>query len=230
MTSDSPFLSLYQELNIVPHNEELFELALTHSSYNSDAKTKHHDYERLEFIGDSVIGFIVSDLIYKNQSDMEPGDMSKLKSYLVKSHSLASFARSLNVQNLIRVGNSIDREKMFSADNVLEDVCESLVGALYLDQGLDFTYQLVAKFMLPRIVNYDEDALIDYKTKLQEDMQTEYRESVQYILDKVEGPAHDRTFTVSVVFNGMVLATGKGKRKKDAEEDAAKNALKKRSV
>ncbi|MCD8209878.1 MAG: ribonuclease III [Coprobacillus sp.] len=228
--SNSPFIGLYLSLNIVPHNEELFELALTHSSYNSDANTKHHDYERLEFIGDSVIGYIVADLIYKNKKDMEPGDMSKLKSYLVKSHSLATLARSLHLQDYIRVGNSIDREKMFQADNVLEDVCESLVGALYLDQGLEFTYDLVKEHMLPYVLNTDEDVIIDYKTKLQEDMQTEYRESVQYVLDKVEGPAHDRTFTVSVIFNGMVLAQGTGKRKKDAEEDAAKNALKKRSV
>ncbi len=224
-----PLSSLYKSLGITPHNEELFELALTHSSYNSDAKTKHHDYERLEFMGDSVIGFVVSDLIYKNKSHMEPGDMSKLKSYFVKSHSLATFARSLELEKYIRVGNSLDRDQLFSKDNVLEDVCESLMGALYLDQGLDFTYKLIEKHLLGPIMSIDEDVIIDYKTRLQEEMQTEYRESVTYVLDKVEGPAHDRTFYVSVHFGDMTLAVGKGKRKKDAEEDAAKNALKKRS-
>ncbi|MCD8194720.1 MAG: ribonuclease III [Coprobacillus sp.] len=227
--SEKPLTDLYKELNITPHNEELFNLALTHSSYNSDAKTKHHDYERLEFIGDSVIGYVVADLIYKNKSHMDPGSMSKLKSYLVRSHSLAEFSRSLHLDQYIRIGNSVDREKMFKADNVLEDVCESLMGALYLDQGLDFTYNFIASYMLDKVINVDEDKIIDYKTQLQEALQSEYRESVKYVLDKVEGPAHDRTFTVSVTFNDIVLASGKGKRKKDAEEDAAKNALKKRS-
>ncbi len=224
-----PLTGLYKSLGITPHNEELFELALTHSSYNSDAKTKHHDYERLEFMGDSVIGFVVSDLIYKNKQGMEPGDMSKLKSYVVKSHSLATFARSLGLEKYIKIGNSLDREALFSKDNVLEDVCESLMGALYLDQGLDYVYELIKEHLLNIILSTSEDVVIDYKTRLQEEMQNEYRESVRYVLDKVDGPAHDRTFYVSVHFGDMTLAVGKGKRKKDAEEDAAKNALKKRS-
>ncbi|MCD8203555.1 MAG: ribonuclease III [Coprobacillus sp.] len=224
-----PLSGLYKKLKITPHNEELFELALTHSSYNSDANTKHHDYERLEFMGDSVIGFVVSDLIYKNKGDMEPGDMSKLKSYVVKSHSLATFARSLELEKYIKVGNSLDRDQLFSKDNVLEDVCESLMGALYLDQGLDYVYELIKEHLLDVILSTDEDVVIDYKTRLQEEMQNEYRDSVTYVVDKTEGPAHDRTFYVSVHFGDMTLAVGKGKKKKDAEEDAAKNALKKRS-
>ncbi len=230
MSDAAPLSELYKVIGITPHDETLFELALTHSSYNSDANTKHHDYERLEFMGDSVLGFVVADLIYKNKSDMEPGKMSKLKSFLVKSHSLALFARQIGLEKYIRIGNSVDREKMFKADNVLEDVTESLIGALYLDQGLDFTYNFIKSYILDLIINIDEDDIVDYKTQLQEALQSQYRESVQYVVDKVEGPAHDRTFTVSVVFNDIVLATGTGKRKKDAEEDAAKNALKKRSL
>lgn len=217
----------FDTLNLKVNDHSIFDLALTHSSFNADANTKHHDYERLEYIGDAVLGFVVADLIYKIQPSMEPGLMSKLRSYLVKSSALAKYAREIKLYDYIKAGHSLSHKQVEQSDKILEDVFEALIGAFYLDQGLDFVYRFIEKFVYEEIKNVDIDVLTDYKTKLQEAMQAEYRNSVEYILEKVEGPAHDRTFTVSVLFNGLKLGSGVGKSKKIAEENAAKNALKK---
>ena len=224
------FSQLGQYLGVSVRNNELYTLALTHPSYNADAKTKHQDYERLEFIGDAVISFCVADLIYKGHPEMDQGIMSKLRSYLVKGHSLAEYSRKLHLYEFVRVGNSISTDQVRKSDKILEDVFEALVGAIYLDHGMDTCYKFLENIFKKDIDNTSVDALTDYKTKLQEEMQAEHRDSVHYELVSQTGPAHDRTFTVNVLFENIVLGTGSGKSKKLAEEEAAKNALNKRSI
>ena len=208
--------------------EDLFLLAFTHPSYNADAKTKHHDYERLEYMGDAVLGFVAADLIYKYHPHMDQGLMSKLRSYLVCSRSLASYSRLIGLQNYIRTGHSISHAQLEKSDKILEDVFEAVIGALYLDQGIDIAYQYIKAFILDDIRRVNIDELTDAKTRLQEEMQAEYQDRVTYEVTHIEGPAHDRVFYVDVTFNGVVLASGKGKSKKEAEEDAARKALNKR--
>ncbi|MCR5505654.1 MAG: ribonuclease III [Bacilli bacterium] len=222
---------LEKELRISQaNNPDLFYLALTHPSYNADANTKHEDYEKLEFMGDAVLDFVSADIIYKAHPEMDQGMMSKLRSYLVKSHSLANYARKMGLAEYIRVGRSIPLKQIESSDKILEDVFEALIGAIYLDQGISVAYRHIERFLYDDVVHANMDVLTDYKTKLQEEMQAEHRDSVHYELINQSGPAHDRTFTVNVMFNDIVLATGTGKSKKAAEEEAAKNALAKRSV
>ena len=221
---------LLKSLDINSSNLAIYELALTHPSYNSEQNTKHQDYERLEFVGDSVIGFVSADLIYKVHTDMDQGLMSKLRSYLVCSKSLASYSRELNLMEYIRIGHSITNDQLTKSDKILEDVFEALMGAIYLDQGVDKTYEIIKKFLYEDILNTGIDDIVDPKTRLQEEIQSEYREAVKYVLVNEEGPAHDRTFEVQVLFNGLVLGRGIGKSKKAAEEAAAKDALSKRSV
>ena len=221
---------LFPKIFIKPKKLELYELALTHTSYNADAKTKHQDYERLEYIGDAVLGFVAADLIFKLHPDMDPGLMSKLRSYLVKSHTLATYARKISLAEFIKVGHSISIEKINTSDNILEDVFEALIGAIYLDLGINKAYSYIKSFLYNDIKNINLDILTDYKTKLQEEMQSEHRDSVSYTVYDEKGPAHDKTFYVHVMFNGVILASGVGKTKKAAEEDAAKNALAKRCV
>lgn len=221
---------LFPKIFIKPKNLDLYALALTHTSYNADAKTKHHDYERLEYIGDAVLGYVAADLIFKIHPDMDPGMMSKLRSYLVKSHSLATYARKISLADFIKTGNSINVEKINESDNILEDVFEALIGAIYLDLGINKAYSYIKSFIYNDIKNIDLDILTDYKTKLQEEMQSEHRDSVNYVVYDEKGPAHNKTFYVHVMFNGCLLASGVGKSKKAAEEDAAKNALSKRCV
>lgn len=208
----------------------LFELALTHPSCNSEANTKHQDYEKLEFVGDSVIGFVTADLIYKIHPEMDQGLMSKLRSYLVCSKALAGYARKYNIHEYIRIGHSISKEQLYKSDKILEDVFEAFTGALYLTLGIEKVYGLLVKVFTEGIQNTSIEDIVDAKTRLQEEIQSEYREAVRYELIDEYGPSHDRTFVSQVVFNGIILGKGSGKSKKAAEESAAKDALSKRSV
>ena len=221
---------LFRSKGIHITNEALFELAFTHPSYNADAKTKHHDYERLEYMGDAVLGFVAADLIYKNHPDMDQGLMSKLRSNIVRSASLASYARSINFADYIKTGNSIQPRQINESNKILEDVFEAVIGALYLDKGIAVAYEYIKAFILDDILKAKIEDLTDAKTKLQEEMQAEYQDRVTYVVTNIEGPAHDRTFYVDVMFNEVVLASGKGKSKKEAEENAARKALEKRRV
>ena len=221
---------VFSNFGIVQNNPELYLLALTHPSFNSDQNTKHHDYERLEFIGDSVIGFITADIIFKVHSEMDQGLMSKLRSYLVCSKSLASYSRKLGFYEFIRIGHSISEDQLFKSDKILEDVFEALIGALYLDQDIGVAYRVVEEIFYNDIMNTGIDDIVDSKTRLQEEIQSEYREAVKYVVVGESGPAHDRTYNVEVLFNGIVLGRGTGHSKKAAEEAAAKDALSKRSV
>ena len=228
MNNDIEKLLTY--IQIKPKNLQLYELALTHSSFNADAKTKHHDYERLEYIGDAVLGFIVADLIFGVHPEMDQGLMSKLRSHLVQSNALANYARKINLQNYIIAGHSIDYDTISKSDKILEDVFEALIGAIYLDQGFKKAYSYIKWIFYNDIKFAEVEDLTDFKTRLQEEMQSEYRDSVSYRLIKEEGPAHDKIFVSEVCFNGEVLAKGMGKTKKASEQDAAKNALKKKAM
>ena len=222
--------SLLKSFNISYKNIALYEQALTHPSYNGDANTKHQDYEKLEFMGDAVLNFVTADLVYKNRPEMSEGNLTKLRSVLVSTKPLAAYARKIKLHEYIRIGHSITLEQVKTSDKILENVFESLVGAIYLDAGLKPAYRLISSLLLEDIKNYDVDDLTDYKSKLQEEIQAEHRDAVQYVTVETSGPAHDRTFKVQVLFNGIILGVGEGKSKKKAEEMAAKSALSKRSV
>ena len=224
------YISVFSQFGVTPNNTELYLLALTHPSCNSENNTKHQDYEKLEFVGDSVIGFVSADLIYKVHEEMDQGLMSKLRSYLVCSKSLANYSRKYGFYKFIRIGHSITSEQLHKSDKILEDVFEALMGALYLDQGIEVAYRVIKDILYDDILNTGIDDIVDAKTRLQEEIQSEYREAVKYVLLSEIGPAHDRTFEVEVLFNGIVLGRGIGKSKKAAEEAAAKDALSKRSI
>ena len=221
---------LLKKLHITYKNLAIYEQALTHPSYNGDANTKHQDYEKLEFMGDSVLGYVTADLVYKNRPEMSEGDLTKLRSVLVSTKPLAAYARKINLDQYVRIGHSITANQVKESDKILENVFESLIGAIYLDAGLKAAYRFIKYILLKDIKTYDADNLTDYKTKLQEEIQAEHRDAVQYVTISQSGPAHDRTFTVQVKYNDIVLGTGTGKSKKKAEEMAAKDALSKRSV
>ena len=222
--------SLLKKLHITYKNIAIYEQALTHPSYNGDVNTKHQDYEKLEFMGDAVLGYVTADLVYKNRPEMSEGNLTKLRSVLVSTKPLAAYARSIDLPTYIRIGHSITSEQVRASDKILENVLEALIGATYLDAGLKTAYGLIKKLLLKDILSYEEDNLTDYKSKLQEEIQAEHRDAVQYVTVSQSGPAHDRTFTVQVRYNDIILGTGTGKSKKKAEEMAAKDALSKRSV
>ena len=221
---------LFKIINVQPKNVEIYELALTHSSFNADANTKHIDNERLEYMGDAVLDYVSADLIFNKFGEMEPGNMSKLRSFLVNTKSLSSYARKIELADFIKTGHSISQKQVNQSDKILEDCFEALIGAIYVDQGIKVTFNFIKKMMEDDLMTYGQEDLTDYKSMLQEEMQAEHRESVHYVVTDMSGPAHDRVYTVNAMFNEIVLASGTGKSKKSAEQDAAKNALKKRSV
>jgi len=221
-----PICELLTKMNIKYNDISLYETAFTHSSFNSDANTKHHDYERLEFLGDTVVGLVVAETSFKTYPEVAQGPLTKMKSALVSTASLARFSRELGFADYIKVGCSFTSD-VSKADHLLEDVFEAFVGALYLDKGFEVAKAFVQSVFEDPIKNYDFDASVDYKSRLQEEMQAEHRESVVYEVIKETGPAHDRRFVVQVVFDGIVLGVGEGSSKKSAEQMAAKQALNK---
>ena len=222
--------SFFKKYNIKPKNVELYEMAFTHSSYNWDAKTSHHDYERLEFVGDSVVGFVVGTKLFRTHKDMREGDLTKSRSFLVQTDYLAKLALREGFDQYILTGKSMTQQELINHKSILEDVFEAVMGAIYLDQGIEFVRKLIERIYGDEIENFVLTELKDYKSMLQEAMQAEYRESVEYILIDEKGPPHDKTFTVEVRFNGLILGHGTGKSKKAAEQMAAQDALDKKAT
>ncbi len=218
---------LLVKFNVKPHSLDLYEEAFTHSSFNADANTKHCDYERIEFLGDSVINMVVTEHAYKVHPEMGQGNLTKLKSTLVGTGFLSQLALKYELDKYIRVGNSFVA-KISQSKHLLEDVFEAFFGAMYLDQGFEFTKNVLLGIFAPEIDNFKMSEVTDYKSKLQEETQAEHRESVVYEVVDESGPAHNRSFTVRVLFDGIELGIGTGSTKKQAEQNAAKQALEKR--
>ena len=219
---------LLDQLGIKTKDVSIYEKALTHSSFNADANTKHVDYERLEFLGDSVLGCVVSELAYKSRANLDQGGLTKLKSAMVRTQSLSGFARQYDFHDYVRVGNSFT-QKVEESDKLLEDVFEAFVGAMFLDQGFVKTRKFLIETFYHDIQSFQLEDLQDYKSRLQEAMQVEHRESVTYQIISETGPAHKKEFVARAIFDGMTIGVGSGSSKKAAEQMAAKAALEKKA-
>ena len=216
----------FAKFKIIPNNKDIYLYAFTHSSCNENNLNKV-DYERLEFMGDSVVGFVVASLIFKHYKNMSEGEMTKLRSVLVCRKSLANKTLRLDLIEYIRVGNSITRNELINNEHILEDVFEAMIGAIYIDLGLEFVIKFVTNLFIDDVINFKSEYYKDYKSILQEALQAEYRGTIVYNLINSYGPPHDPTFEVNVTFNNQILGKGKGKSKKEAEQLAAKDALSK---
>ena len=215
---------LFQKLGIVPNNKDLYRLAFSHSSYVNERHLKE-DYERLEFLGDAVLDLVVSDYLYRH-SDKKEGDMTKIRASYVCENACFRYASDLEFSNYIKVGHGEELEGGRYKKVILADIFEAFMGAIYLDLG----YDTVRKVLLEIIVPYIEDESVtffhDYKSSLQEFIQTEQR-TLQYKVIKEEGPPHQRTFTVQVSVDDIIYGTGSANSKKEAEQEAARSALEK---
>lgn len=200
--------------------EELLMEALTHSSYSNEHRNCSN-YERLEFLGDAVLELITSEYFYQNTS-LKEGEMTKKRASFVCEQALSHYAKDLGIDKLIRVGHGQEGNVN---DTIVADVFESVLGAIYLTQGFNVAKEYIYEIIVPYIKN-DFIFLGDYKTLLQEYVQTD-RKSLEYVLIKEYGEAHDKTFEVEVMIDGIVYGKGIGKSKKDAEQKAAFDAYKK---
>lgn len=225
-----PFELFFKKVNIKPKNLSLYEMAFTHKSYNFDAGTSHKDYERLEFMGDSIVGFVVADLCFTLHPELSQGDMTKLRSSLVQAAALKKLAVKYHMNKYVKVGKSLQNIDILDMPHLLEDIFEAVMGAIYLDQGLTVAYGVIKNIFYGNVKTFSiKDDFHDYKSKLQEETQSETRNALEYKIVNENGPAHSRIFEIEVVLNGIVLGKGSGKSKKDAEQMAAKDALSKKA-
>ena len=199
-------------------NSKLLNTALTHTSYANEHECT--SYERLEFLGDAVLEYVTSDYMYKTKQYNE-GEMSKKRSLYVCENALYEYSKDIDLKSYIKLGNGIKEANK----TVIADVFEAVVAVIYLELGMDKVKEFFNKLIVPYIEN-NVDFLMDYKSTLQELIQTEQK-SVEYNLIKEGGPAHKKYFVVEVIIDGMVYGTGKGRSKKEAEQHAAKEAIKK---
>lgn len=218
---------LFNKLNIKPKDIKLYNTAFSHSSYANEHKAKG-DYEKLEFLGDSVVDLVIADYLYSHNSESE-GEMTKIRASYVCENALYEYSIDLGLNKYIKVGHGEEKEGGKYKKAIVADIFEALMGAIYLDLG----YATARKTVLNIIVPYIEDPQItffsDYKSSLQEYVQTEQK-SVFYELIEESGPAHDRTFKVVAKIEDMVYGVGVGSSKKEAEQVAAKEALKKLAI
>ncbi len=213
---------LFKAMDINPKDNKRYVEALTHMSFSHESKNKAEPYERLEFLGDSILGFFVAKHIFNNYKEMEPGQMTLLKSNMVNKSSLSKIGRSLDLQNYMFLGKGENKDKL--SDSVYEDIIESLIGAIYLDLGYNQTQKFIKNFVFPKIDQFDLDDLKDYKTKLQEFLQSETRKSVTYDTVSIKDKNKNLIFKAKVIFEDQVLGEGTGNSKNKAEQEAASDA------
>ena len=207
-------------------NRSLYRQAFTHSSYTNEKKTKTGHYERLEFIGDGVLDLVLADLVYKTYPKLDQGELSKLRIYFVNGLTLTQYARKYHFDQVLLLGKG-QKTNGGSNDKILEDVFEAFLGAVYLDQGFNFVYNLLKEIFLEDIKNVSLNVLKDYKSQLQEFVQADTRNCVTYRCISEKGNPPHTEFVCEVMWDDQVYGVGKGTSKKKAEQEAARDALSK---
>jgi ribonuclease-3 len=210
-------------------NNETINQALTHTSYvNEEHPGITQDNERLEFLGDAVINFVVSDYIYHLQPELDEGKLAKLKAVVVSESVLARQAKTIKLGDFLRLGKGELRSGGASRSSILGDALEAVIGALYLDGGIDTARHFVLSILQGTMNAVLLDAYTkDYKSLLQELAQSECSTTPKYEVVRQSGPDHDKIFVVKVIINNIDYGMGKGKSKKEAEQKAARMGFRK---
>ncbi len=214
------------ESNIEYHfkDSSLLKKALTHSSYAHENNMKRFsDNEKLEFLGDAVLEMVSSEFLYHEYPTLSEGDLSKLRASLVCEPTLAYCAKAICLKDYILLGKGEDRTGGRERDSIVSDALESVIGAMFLDGGIEVAKPFILKFILTDIEH--KRLFYDTKTTLQEVTQARYKMGVTYELVSESGPSHDKVYESRALMGDKVLGVGKGKSKKASEQDAAYQAL-----
>ncbi len=204
----------------------LLQTALTHSSYaNEHQRSGAVCNERLEFLGDSILGLVTAKRLYLEHPEMPEGQMTRLRAELVCEQSLCRAARSLDLGSFLRLGRGEAQGGGSTRPSILADAMEAVLAAVYLDGGMDAAAEIVNRVILEPLLGNTKALLQDYKTILQELVQRQSGHSLAYQLVAATGPDHDKLFTVEVQINGYSRGRGQGHSKKLAEQAAAQDAL-----
>lgn len=220
------FQELQEKIGIQFSNENILCQAFTHSSYVNEHRIKSsEDNERLEFLGDAVLELTVSQFLFKTYPAMSEGDLTKLRAAIVCEPSLVNFANQLSFGDYVLLGKGEELTGGRARPALLADVFEAFIGALYLDQGLEKVVEFLQKVIYPKINEGAFSHVMDFKSQLQEIVQRKGQGFIEYIIVQEKGPAHNREFVSKVSLNNEILGTGIGRSKKEAEQNAAKQAL-----
>ena len=218
--------ALEERLGYSFRNRALLETALTHSSYaNENRASGIVCNERLEFLGDSVLGVTVADFLYRHFPDMPEGRMTRLRAELVCEQSLHRVALELHLGDYLRLGKGEEHNGGRKRASILSDAVEAVIAAMYLDAGIETAAGFIHRCLLDDIRAIETPTFTDYKTSLQELVQRHSGQVLSYELVGEEGPDHAKTFRVQVCLNGDPIGRGTGRTKKEAEQTAAANAL-----
>ena len=212
-------------LNYKFKDRNLLVQALSHSSYANEKKKSRISNERLEFLGDSVLSIVVSQYLFEHLTHIAEGELTKLRASLVCEKSLHVFAKQINLGDYILLGKGEENTGGRERPSILADAFEAVIAAIFLDGGLEAASKHILRFIPEDIQRLKKPAFNDFKTILQEIVQKNPEEKVEYVLVGEEGPDHDKRFVVEVHLNSNVIGEGIGKSKKEAEQMAAKQAL-----
>ena len=227
--SDDPFLiarAFQQRLGVQFEDQSLILRALTHRSSVNEYPFLIGDNERLEFLGDAVIGFVAADFLYHRFPEKREGPLTAMRAYLVRKETLARFARDITLGEHIIMGRGEEESGGRERDSVLSSAFEAVVGAIYLDRGLPTVKDFLLSLFRPELERLQTDQLTkDAKSRLQEWAQAELRQTPSYVTVAATGPDHDREFTVEARIGGKTYGVGVGKSKQQAAQAAARDAL-----
>lgn len=222
---------LQESLGYRFRDTSLLKHALSHSSYANEHRTGHRSphtqsYERLEFLGDSILGYVCADYLYRTFPELPEGDLTRIRASVVCEEALHREAVALSLSDYLLLGRGENTSGGRERPSILADVVESIIGAIYLDGGID----PARAFILSFLTSYIDEVVgrghpRDYKTLLQEIVQKNREETLSYALTGESGPDHDKSFTVDLLLNSNVFSSGSGHSKKAAEQAAAKAAL-----
>jgi len=205
-------------------NKQLLETALTHSSYANENHKESN--ERLEFVGDAVLDLIIGKYLYEENKHYNEGDLTKKRAKYVCEAALVEYAKACNLGASLLLGHGEEKTGGRNRNALLADAFEALVGAIFLDKGLKEVYKVTDKVVIPLVKEDKEENFIDFKSHLQELVQSDHRQ-LEYKVHDESGPSHNKTFTIRVYMDEILMGEGKGHSKKEAEQNAAEIALKK---
>jgi len=212
--------------NIKYTDKNLIKQAFLHTSYvNEHKSSKVHDNERLEFMGDAVLQIYSAERLYDIEPSLTEGVMSKKRASLVCEKALSEYAREFKLNKFLKLGQGEEKTGGRNKDSILGDMFEAFIGAIYLDSNINNVYKLLDILMKHHI--YEEDSIVDYKTKLQEFVQSDTRKSIVYETVETKGPSNKPKFKVVCKIDNLIYGEGYGNNKKEAQKQAAKSALNK---
>ena len=222
---NNEYTALMDKLGYRFRDPRLLEKALTHSSYANEGRHGLESNERLEFLGDSVLGFVAAKYLFEKETGPE-GELTKLRAAVVCEKALCSYSRELGLGDYLLLGKGERLTGGAERPSILADAFEAVIAAMFLDGGLEPVRGFVLRFVEKEANNQRKRHFKDYKTTLQEIVQQNPEEKLEYVLTGESGPDHSKQFVVEVHLNSNIIGTGRGRSKKEAEQQAAREALK----